>query len=446
MDKTKLTPANDNPWYLMMTLYGEQEGIAADWFQEMQEMNWDTAALNRKLWNAWVCQTLDKEEISRLASALSVEVESLSWTPEKQSELEIRFQERCSASQLSLRIPEPTQIADLSATYFSKKIMAQKMIFPALDCDGARFEDMVDFNNAQFLGTPDFSNSYFNGRAIFTSAHIRSDAIFSDVCFAERVYFSGTRFCGDFVFFINTRFAKFSHFIGAQFGDFDVKKSCRAEFANAVFDGPTNFNDARFVGELPSFSGASLHDTTVFTAKDALWPPKRYGVLKRFDVVLGLRRAEPFPPQDPEKAKASAAKLRHVMANQALPEEEHFFFRREMHHTARAQAPWKTAHIYLFEAVSDFGYSIGRPAGLILGVWTIGWLVYATQTSFGWGKAAAFSFASMFKFFGFQQTYFTAETVKLSEGLQVFAAAQTVLAFALLFFLGLGFRTRFRLR
>ena len=58
------------------------------------------------------------------------------------------------------------------------------------------------------------------------------------------------------------------------------------------------------------------------------------------------------------------------MAKQALPEEEHFFFRREMHHAARAEPFLKTAHIYLLEAVSDFGNSIVRPANLLVGLRT----------------------------------------------------------------------------
>ena len=84
---------------------------------------------------------------------------------------------------------------------------------------------------------------------------------------------------------------------------------------------------------------------------------------------------------------------------------------------------------------------------MLLGLlWLGGLLIYATQTSWGAGKAAAYSFATMFKFFGLQGTYLEKETEGLSDAMQVISGAQTVLAFILLFFLGLGLRTRFRLR
>ena len=43
----ELRDANMNPWYVLMTLYGEQEGERVD--KELQ-------AKNRAVWNAWSCQ------------------------------------------------------------------------------------------------------------------------------------------------------------------------------------------------------------------------------------------------------------------------------------------------------------------------------------------------------------------------------------------------------
>jgi len=39
-----LRPANENPWYILMTLYGEQEG---------EEIDWELHEKNRRAWNAW---------------------------------------------------------------------------------------------------------------------------------------------------------------------------------------------------------------------------------------------------------------------------------------------------------------------------------------------------------------------------------------------------------
>jgi hypothetical protein len=61
--------------------------------------------------------------------------------------------------------------------------------------------------------------------------------------------------------------------------------------------------------------------------------------------------------------------------------------------------------------------------------------------------AFGYSFANIFKFFGIQRTYFGAEFIAgLPPVLELLSAAQTVFGYVLLFFLGLGLRSRFRLR
>jgi len=52
-----MKPANENPWYILMTLYGEQEGDEID--RELHKKN-------RAVWNAWSCQNLTDEERAKL--------------------------------------------------------------------------------------------------------------------------------------------------------------------------------------------------------------------------------------------------------------------------------------------------------------------------------------------------------------------------------------------
>ena len=56
-EKTKLTPANDNPWYWLATLYGEQTGDLIDK---------DLDAKNRIAWNRWVAEVLSDEQLATL--------------------------------------------------------------------------------------------------------------------------------------------------------------------------------------------------------------------------------------------------------------------------------------------------------------------------------------------------------------------------------------------
>lgn len=53
-----LTPANANPWYVLMTLYGEQDGERVDW--DLHEKNWAA-------WNAWSCQAMSDKEKAEAA-------------------------------------------------------------------------------------------------------------------------------------------------------------------------------------------------------------------------------------------------------------------------------------------------------------------------------------------------------------------------------------------
>jgi hypothetical protein len=62
-DKPKLTPANENPWYVLMTLYGEQDE---------EEVDNDPDDQNRAVWNAWSCQQLNDGAAAELAKQTGV--------------------------------------------------------------------------------------------------------------------------------------------------------------------------------------------------------------------------------------------------------------------------------------------------------------------------------------------------------------------------------------
>ena len=59
-DETPKIPANDNPWYVLATLYGEQEGeVPWDFDEDIHEDN-------RQFWNCWMAADLPDEEQQRL--------------------------------------------------------------------------------------------------------------------------------------------------------------------------------------------------------------------------------------------------------------------------------------------------------------------------------------------------------------------------------------------
>jgi hypothetical protein len=116
---------------------------------------------------------------------------------------------------------------------------------------------------------------------------------------------------------------------------------------------------------------------------------------------------------------------------------------------------WDRLPYRLFGAVSDYGYSIARPVLWLLALWLAGAVVFllSWRTCYCIGDlqnapmALSLSFSNIFNFFGFQRSYIDPDIIKnLGGWLHLLSAVQTILGFTLLFFLGLGLRTRFRMR
>ncbi|WP_254604189.1 hypothetical protein [Leisingera sp. ANG59] len=165
------------------------------------------------------------------------------------------------------------------------------------------------------------------------------------------------------------------------------------------------------------------------------------------------------PAQDLETARESCAIIRHILAKQGLPEDEHFYFRREMHFAGKIGSIWQRLPYLLFGLFSEYGHSILRPTLWLLGVWALGFAAFWGYFSGccvpaphevierPMGSAMALSFSNLFPLFGFGRVYFGAEfMMKLPAVLKTLSGFQTVASLPLLFFLGLGLRQRFRLR
>ena len=446
-----LKDANENPWYILMTLHGEQPAQYVDWM---------LADRNRHLWNAWICQNMDKPERAAMAKDIGVDHDETIWTDEIAKEAASLFEARRGLNS-ELKMPSAADRIDLEEIEIRRPLSCQKFIFRDLSLSRSVLRQPADFGDAVFLAPASFNETVFDADADFTGARFVEKAGFREARFKLRTFFNSVAF-GPFTTFIGARFLDQVYFTAATF-DRDVLFSrahfagaanfyqCRfglplggtksITFANAIFDGPVSFERAKFLQLLPVLANTTLPPSTKLTAEPDHWP-RPAGLLN----FLTLKTM-PKDQQDPAIVKASAAILRHAMARQMLPEEEHFFFRREMHAAARAEPFYKTAHIYLFEALSNFGYSIMRPLGWLALLWGMGAWVYAAKAMMGWGTAAAYSLAATFSFLGFQRLYFGQGYIeKLPIWVQVFGAAQTVLGFILLFFLGLGLRTRFRLK
>ncbi|NOE18029.1 hypothetical protein GS634_07810 [Ruegeria atlantica] len=293
---------------------------------------------------------------------------------------------------------------------------------------GAAFAQLVVFSETSFIKSANFAKVQF-----------WSDLKFINVNFEQQVDFSGISLPGS-VKFENVSFNGGSRFNGTKFGSKDSKRKSSIAFIDCQFEKSANFREVTFADKFPVLSGTVLHESTIITAGDNYWPT---------DVEQG----------ELQEARESSATLRQLMNRQGSPEDEHFFFRREMDFVRRSQKGLKRIPFELYKHLSDFGNSIARPFWAILLVWFFGLLVFVDSSSFnnqvgsqfisieGITSAAGFSFSNLFPVFGFRRLFFDVNFLRmLPDYLKFMSALQTILSLPLLFLLGLGIRQRFRLR
>jgi uncharacterized protein YjbI with pentapeptide repeats len=478
----QLKHADWNPWYVLMTLYGADSHY------------------NRKVWNAWAGQALTEEEKKKLSVTPGDPLNEVGEWSEYKSEVETFFaNETKRRAGKELRIPDPLQRVDLSGLLFDQILDLMGLVFPRavsfsgsdlrfglwannayfckhaswsrasveIQCifDGAIFESQavfettnfvcdVEFDQVKFCSSAIFSNSKFGAKSSFSLANFEREAVFSGCVFSGVASFRAVNFLGA-ADFPTVTFESRADFGEAQFLSDAISKrfgrrtsvSTPVRFVSTDFKGSTDFSNARFSFCYPDFSGAVLHEKTSFTKdsfEKSFWPGQ--GV------------------EDVENAQKTCGAIRHVLSKQGLPEEAHFFFRREMYFAeavtkSQSGSFWQRLPYLLYRGLSDYGHSIARPALWLAGLWAFGFVAFwgffagccvpapLAEVTRPMGAAMGLSFSNLFPVFGFGRVFFGAEFMaSLPPVLKLLAGFQTVASLPLLFFLGLGLRQRFRLR
>src|SRR5258708_38550160 len=75
-DKSELRPANDNPWYCLATLHGEQP---------VDHSNEELTSKNRLAWNRWIATALNDGERAGLVKNGFPAFELAPFSPEEES-------------------------------------------------------------------------------------------------------------------------------------------------------------------------------------------------------------------------------------------------------------------------------------------------------------------------------------------------------------------------
>jgi uncharacterized protein YjbI with pentapeptide repeats len=457
--------ANDNPWYCLATLYGEQPA----------GLVWDKvlAAKNRMAWNRWMAGVLSDEKCAELVRNGFSEAELLPLTPVEKGAFCNAFASR-TGREKELP-PDLAGIINFNYTHFDRLVIFDGFLFPGdAYFSSATFAKDATFSSATFSGDANFSSATFSGSTLFDSAMFSEGAYFGSATFSGGTYFGSATFSG-ITYFGSATFSGYANFSSATFSmssnprlwkiipvidkfssaplskifpaivnfssatffhvDFtEATFSDDAGFVNAEFTANAFFAHARFETSVPDFRGARMHEATEWHGIN--WPPA---------------------PQDKDSAQAQVyayERLKQEMERLKKHEDEQFFFRKELRARRGLIPPLSGAWLlnYLYEASSDYGQSISRPLLWLFVLFVIGCAIFAGAPVFKGTRmtipgAAGLSFANIFSFLPLTREIMTAEMAAgLSTAAKIVGVVQSILGALLLFLLGLALRTRFRMR
>jgi hypothetical protein len=473
--------ANDNHWYCLATLYGEQT----------TQLDEEIATKNRIAWNRWMTAALSDDQRADLARNGLSESELAPLNSKEKAALCKDFASRINRG--GVLPPDPTEVVSFTNTQFDNLVNFVGFLYVArADFTSAIFSNRADFASATFFSNvaftstnfcdyADFTSGTFSGDADFESAAFSGDAYFKSATFSATAEFASSKFF-NYACFESAGFASYAGFVSVTFSAYADFESAtfgsRADFKSATFSDDADFESATFSGnadfESTRFSGSAGFSSATFS-KDAVFVNVEFTARTvfadvRFEAgVPDFRGAKmheatewhavawPPAPQAKDAAQAQVyayERLKQEMERLKKHEDEQFFFRKELRARRGLVPPRSGAWLlnYLYEASSDYGQSIGRPLLWLLGVFTIGAAFFAGTPVFNGSRmpilrAAGLSFANVFSFLPLKREIMTTEMIDgLSSAAQIIGVVQSLLGLLLLFLAGLALRNRFRMR
>ncbi len=419
----KLTPAEDNIWYRLMTFHGVADSKTSE--------GWATHAKNRELWNRWALPILTAE---RIEAAGLTELKPLT---------DAEVIETAGALGVEA-LPDPAISVDLSSTHFSVNFMAKRLIFPNwTNFEDAHFDADAYFRKAHFDGGAYFSKVHFDAVAYFGEAHFAENTWFSEAQFDGGVDFSAAHFGAD-VYFSEAHFHDSAYFNGAHFhggADFnEAHFNDSARFSDGNFKGTTIFSGAKFL-QPPEFHQASLHQDTSFHAAD----------FSGARAVVG------------DDAARAWRRLKVLMNDAHAHEGELRFFGYEISVRGR-MARWPVNWLYgLYDVLSDYGRSIGLPVVWLAMLTVIFGLAYhgvldrpdlVDRGQFQ-EDVASFTLGNVLPAVGglnparrdlYKRLFDDGKGIDIPFGIELLSIVQGASGIMLFFLLSLGIRNRFRIK
>lgn len=413
-----MTAPEKSIFYLLSTTFGEQERAGS--FDGTHEGG------NRRIWNALMARNLDKTSKNLIARVLEVEPDE--FEPLTAGELHSVCERLVAAGFNEDDIPTEDEIGFLSTIsfrniHFQKPFLMNKRLFPTLtDFSGCIFNDNFSVQGAVFEAAH-FSHATFNGHAYFINSKFGVIGSISN--------------CSEF---IDCKFAKRA--------DFSKSIITNGNFTKSRFETSAHFEETVFHSGCPKFFDSELPEDTIFTLEAGNWHPP---------LPESNRRGQPKEYSDStlnrESLKYSA--LRKRMETIQRPSEVQFFMRKELSLKGHLKG-WDALLIKSYGYFSDFGSSIGRPLLWLSVVIAFGAAAYSgyfiqlnmqsTGLSNPFFSGVGLSISSTFSFLGLNRLFFSSIIPQLPPVLVLVLGLQTISGFVLSFLLGLGLRSRLRLK
>jgi uncharacterized protein YjbI with pentapeptide repeats len=411
--------AEDNPWYLLATLYGVPERRD----QELKDKN-------RVAWNRYFAANLDEETRAKLIEEKRHPAEELTpFSAEELQKVASAFAERCKASAKKLALPDSSSSIDFSYVEFEQNSFFEGYSFIWwTDFQDATFSGLISFAGATFSDWAIFGGAAFSGLAIFRGATFSGNADFAGAAFSGLISFGGAAFSGS-ANFHGATFSEVASFDGAAFSGVAIFEGAtfgkESSFVNAEMKGETSFKGVIFKEEPPKFFGAKLHQGTIW--RGITWPPV---------------------PKNKDEAGTfldAYACLKLEMDRLKKHEDELDFFALEMQSRRVLLGPWRGLPFAIYGALSGYGRSYLRPLVALVVVAAAGAGAFWYFDARTYGEALGLSAANTLNVFGFRRDLGLAIDTPLAW-LKAFSALQTILGTILLFIFGLGIRNKFRVK
>lgn len=435
-----LRPANDNGWYVLATIYGEQP------FHEEDKA---LAARNRDAWNGVMESLLDENSRERLRKI------SPSRLPTRLSEVEMDEISKKLKAKIGktlgdfIKSEECISLCDL---IFDRRVLFEGFIFPRkFRITNCQFSGDSSFSDCVFLDSVDLGDLVFKKSMVFKGSVFATKSCICTIRADDIVDFSGCKFSGvsfnksqfvdGEVLFRSSAFAGRANFEDVEFsGKTDFSESHfedEASFHNSEFRAVVLFDAAWFHKEVPDFRGAKLHEATSWHG--ARWPdpPKTR--------IAALRQIDRY------------GRLKQEMAALKKGDLERYFFRYELRARRGTSEVWYHAISFrmlnfLYEKTSNYGDSFIYPLRYFVAIYIAGVFFYKNYFYFmkeniGYSESFKINTAIMFPFLPNKPIYFA--PLVFDDQLfivHIFFVIQSSSSYIFLFLMALALKNRFGLK